>query len=689
MMAKPLAPTTAATPATATRLIQVVMGCVLATLAIWLSPLAELEEGAGLGFLYTLRGPVVAPQHILIVTADAASSRSLGVSERVDRWPRRLHAQLIDGLAASGAVAVGFDLLFQQAREPYDDALLSAALGAAGNVVLVEGVRRELMHSSDGRVIASVDERLVPLDMFSVAAHATGPFLLPKTPDGVLEFWDEIPALGDRASLPLLLARLYFAHQSGVTADELPSELHLDKPAGAAKSDGRRILNLYGPLGSVSTIGYADALAALANGAAAAELFGGKVVLVGQSESNQSRQVDAYRTPFSTRDGLDVSGVELCATAVGNLTEGTWLERPGEGVALALVVLMAVLLALPWAFVGARSALLLTVVLALAYVGIAQLAFSQLYIWLPLVVPAGFAPPIAVGLGLASQYRQARRERARFAKAAELGIPARAAARLAAVLGSHSDGSTVFAVCMCSDIEGYTRLSESLSPLETRNRLNAYLASFLPVVEHHGGYAADIVGDSVMTVWIASEPREAVFAQACKAALVLDRLMNHGESPAALRTRFGLHCGPVFFGEVGSDGRRELRVVGDIVNTASRIQGINKYLGTRILASAEVADAIDPQLRRKRGRFALVGKSEPLLLSELSEETLPASADQAFAAGLASFELGDFASAERFFADAATFGDAGPAEFYQARCRIGMQPNPGMGWRGVVDLGVK
>nr|MBL8456197.1 adenylate/guanylate cyclase domain-containing protein [Zoogloeaceae bacterium] len=686
MMASPLA---SATPPVSTRLLRVLLGSVLATLAIWLSPLAELEEGAGLGFLYMLRGPVVAPQHLLIVTADASSSRSLGVPERVDRWPRRLHAQLIDGLVENGAVAIGFDLLFQQPREPHDDARLSEALRSAGKVVLVEGVRRDLLRAPDGRMLASVDERIVPLEMFAQAAHATAPFLLPKTPQGVLEFWDEIPALGDRASLPLLLARLYFAHRAGVAADELPAELHPGKAAGAARSGGRRILNLYGPLHSVATVGYADALATLSDRSAAAAMFGGKVVLVGQSEANQSRQVDAYRTPFSTRDGLDVSGVELCATAVGNLTEGTWLERPGEGATAALIGVAAALLALPWVFVGARTAFALTVMLALTYVGIAHLAFAHLYLWLPVVIPAGFAPVIAVGLGLAAQYRDARRERAQFAKAAELGIPARAAARLAAVLGANSSGNTVFAVCMCSDIEGYTPLSESLSPLAIRDRLNAYLATFLPVIEHHGGYAADIVGDSIMSVWIANETREAAFAQACKAALTLDRIMNRDGSPAALPTRFGLHCGPVFFGEVGGDGRRELRVVGDTVNTASRIQGVNKYLGTRILVSGEVASAFDAPSRRARGRFALMGKSEPLPLCELADEALPAPAGQAFMAGLACFDRGDFVQAERCFADAAVQGDRGPAEFYRAQCRMLLRSPPGRDWSGIIDLGAK
>lgn len=679
------------------RLLQPVVGCMLAAVLLWLSPLAALEEGVGLGALYALRGPLDAPQNILIVSADAASSRKLGVSERVDRWPRRLHARLVDGMTTHGAVAIGFDLLFQQSREAEDDAMLQAAIRKAGNVVLVEGVRRELTHAADGRLLATVDERIVPHAMFAEAAHATAPFVLPKTPHGVLAFWEAVPALGDRASLPLQLARLYRARAegAGLTVDAAGGDASR-QPGAVPARDATRYLNLHGPLGTVATTGYAEALAALSDHAAAEALFRGKIVLVGTSEANQSRQVDAYRTPYTGRDGLDVSGVELCATAVANLLQRNWLQRPGGGAALALVVAAAALLALPWVWSGAAMATALTLGIALAYAGAAHVAFSHFQLWLPLVVPAGIVPLVAIGLGLALRYRQARQERAGFARAAELGIPARAAARLREVMGSAGDGGTVFAVCMCSDIEGYTGLAESLSPLEMRNRLNAYLERFLPVVERSGGYAADFVGDSVMTVWIAEEARDAVIARACDAALALDRLLNRGGAPIALRTRFGLHCGPVFFGAVGGDGRRELRVVGDIVNTASRIQGLNKYLGTRIIASSAVAEVLAPTRRRRLGRFALVGKAEALSLYALRDGPVPAGmggeTEAAFEAGLAAFERGDFALAEDCFARAAQ-GDGpddgtGAPAFFRAQCRQLRAASP-VGWDGVVRLGVK
>lgn len=639
------------------------LACVLG-----LSPLVELERGFGLRFLYALRGPVAAPQDIVIVAMDAASAQALGVPERPERWPRELHARLIAGLAAGGARVIGFDLLFAYAREPAGDAALAEAMRRAGNVVLAETVRRDLVRGADGHVLASTDQRLPPLPLFAEAAAASAPFVLPKTPDGVFEYWTQVPTLGDRASLPVVLAE-----RIGVAA---PS------PAEA-----RRVLNLYGPLGTVTTIPYRRALELVADRAAAAAAFGGKAVLVGYSEPNQSRQIDAHRTPFSTADGVDVSGVELAATALGNLLDGRWLRRPGEGATLALLAVQGALLALPWGLVRARTALAATVGVCVAYAAVALLAFAVAQWWLPVVLPLVFSPVLVAAFGIARQHRDALRRRAELERALELGVPRAAVERLAAVLGGGGRGKTVFAVCLCSDIVSYTTIAEALSPEAARDLLNRYLARFIPLVEAHGGYAADMVADSVMSLWIAETGPAPAVAAACRAALALDRAMNAspGED-GALPTRLGLHCGPIFFGEVGAAGRHELRAVGDIVNTASRIQGANKYLHTGVLVSRAVADRLAAGTARPLGRFALAGKGQALELLELPREPLPAAAAERFAAGLQAFEAGDFGAAAAHFAAARDAGDGGPAAFYLAQCRALAARPRDADWSGVAVL---
>ena len=664
----------------AKRLIGLVAAGALLASALWLSPLSGLETGPGLRFLYGLRGPIRPPQDVVIVALDSASSKALGVPEKADRWPRSLHARLVAGLAASGAVVVGFDLLFNQPRDGADDVVLGDALRLAGNVVLVESIGREPLAGADGRVIATTERRVLPLPLFADAVLATAPFVLPKTPDGVFEFWTVVPAAGDRPSLPLVVAERMLRRRTGGAAPTVASVGRMpageflvgDEAGGGLLAElaraPRRVLNLYGPLGTVRTIRYPKALELVADPAAAAQVFGGKAVLVGYSEAIQSKQSDMYRTPFSTDDGVDVSGVELCATAVGNLLERSWLRRPAEGETLLLVALVAGLLALPWALLRPRAALLVAFTLAAGYAGAAYVAFAHAFLWLPVVIPLGFSLPLAGALGLASHYREARRERAELEKAIELGLPRRSVERLTAILGDLSRGRTVFAVCLCSDIEGYTTLSETLSPEATRNVLDGYFSRFVPVVERHGGYAADMVGDCVMSVWIADGAPEVACRDASAAALELDRLMNARDAADALHTRFGLHCGPVFFGEIGPDGRHELRVIGDIVNTTSRIQGANKYLRTTVLASAEVADRLDVP-RRTLGSFGLAGKARALELVQLFRDEPPDEAARAFTLGLEAFRAGDFDRAEAHFGAALAAGDDGPPAFYLDQSR--------------------
>lgn len=654
--------------------------------ALWLSPLADVENGPGLELLYALRGIRPASPDVVIVALDTASAQALGLADRPERWPRSLHARLINGLVAHGAAVIGFDMLFAEAHDAADDRALHDALREAGNVVLAETIHRETIRDADGRTLATADRRVLPLPLFADAAMATAPFVLPKTPHGILEFWTVVPTAADRPALPTVIAARLLEHRqagAGTARRDPPGAL----PAPLL-APPRRILNLHGPLGTIPTLSYARALELLADPAAGTAAFAGKAVLVGYSEPNQSRQRDAHPTPYSGADGVDVSGVELCATAVANLLQQASLRRPPPAVALALVSLHAGMLALPWALLRARAALAVTLGLALGWGWIAHQAFAA-FLWLPLVVPAVGSPLVAVVLGMVAQRRRDRRHQALLEQAVELGLPRRAMERLAAVLGDVRSGRTVFAVCLCTDIVGYTPLSEALSPEAARDALNRYFARFVPIVERHGGYVADMVGDAALALWIADGDPQAAVDKACRAALALDRAMNGAGAAGAagaLPTRLGLHCGPVFFGEVGADGRREIRAVGDIVNTTSRIQGANKYLHTRVLASGEVGARLDAGLTRRLGRFLLVGKAHALELMQVSHDAVPPAAAERFALGLAAFEQADFAAAGAHFSAAREAGDTGPATFYAEHCRQLAGDAPGACWCGAAIL---
>lgn len=621
-----------------------------------LTPVWDIEERLGLDLLYALRGVRPPPPGVVIIALDAASAVRLGQSERPERWSRALHARLIDGLAVRGAAVIGFDILFERARDATDDRQLADALRRAGNVLLVEQVVRESVRASDGTPLASVERRIRALPMFLEAAAGSAPFVLPKASDGVFEFWLHLPTAGDTPSLPVLMARFMGKR---------------DRQSSEKSADSRQLLSLYGPFGTVRTYAYDRALELIADPVAGRQAFADKAVLIGFSEANQSRQMDAYRTPYTNTDGVDLSGVELCATALANILDDQQLYRPDEGTLWPLFAIWGGVLSFPWLRFPARQALSITLILATVALASCAWTFARFGIWLPVVLICLLAPMMTGAIGTVFHLAAARRRERQLSAAVTLGLTHKGSTVLAKLLAGCEAGRIVHSVCLSSDIVGYTSLVESLHPECARDLLNRYFSHFIPLVEAHGGHVMDIVGDAVLSIWFADDGAAAACERARAAVLALDRSMN-GEShdDGVLPTRFGLHYGPVFLGELGHTHHREIRVVGNIVNTASRIQGANKVLGTRILASAETVIGNGPGYERALGDFLLAGKTLGVTLHEISSTPFPDELASHFSAGVAMYVAGEYEQAcGCFMAVLAQLPDDGPAKFFVARCQ--------------------
>ncbi len=136
----------------------------------------------------------------------------------------------------------------------------------------------------------------------------------------------------------------------------------------------------------------------------------------------------------------------------------------------------------------------------------------------------------------------------------------------------------------------------------------------------------------------------------------------------------------------------EYRPVGDIVNTATRIEGLNKYLGTRILVSREVISMAGTFLARDLGRFLLVGKSRPVHVFELVNllaEATPREKEYcaSFAEGLERFRRQAWEKATETFQQTLGIREGdGPSLFYLRLCARYSQIPPGEGWDGVVQM---
>jgi adenylate cyclase len=201
--------------------------------------------------------------------------------------------------------------------------------------------------------------------------------------------------------------------------------------------------------------------------------------------------------------------------------------------------------------------------------------------------------------------------------------------------------------------------------------MNRYYETLFTPIRQHDGVVSDVVGDAAMAIWASADDDRAKRKAACSAALDILAAVeqfNATQSSMALPTRMGLHYGEIVMGHIGAVDHYEYRAVGDIVNTATRIEGLNKRLGTRILVSHEVLASLEDFHTRKLGTFLLAGKHNPITIYELLGKQKPAAGEKQarFAEGVEQFAQGEWQSAHDCFSQYLDLHPKdGPSQFYK------------------------
>ncbi len=244
---------------------------------------------------------------------------------------------------------------------------------------------------------------------------------------------------------------------------------------------------------------------------------------------------------------------------------------------------------------------------------------------------------------------------------------------------------------MFSDIQDFTAHSERLEPNELANALGSYLQLLVGIIQRETGGTIDkFIGDAIMAFWNAPEPVVDPARMACLAALRC-RAASHAlsASPAwrgrpAFETRFGLHQGQAQVGHFGAPDRLNYTAIGDAVNLASRLEGLNKQYGTAIIASAPVFAATRAEFDfRLLDRVAVKGKTDAIEVYELLGEKGTARAMQQT---VAAYEKALAAYMGRKFAEAMNILAAQPNDLpscvLHARCREFQQTPPPSDWNG-------
>ncbi len=174
------------------------------------------------------------------------------------------------------------------------------------------------------------------------------------------------------------------------------------------------------------------------------------------------------------------------------------------------------------------------------------------------------------------------------------------------------------------DLENFTAMSSHLEPEEVMLRMSQYFERATQILQAHGATIDKYIGDSVMAFWNAPMATRDHPAKACAAALEIiaeTSALTSGWVDAGdkrVRTRIGIHCGQAIIGNVGSSDRMNYTALGNTVNLASRLEGLNRDLGTSILVSADMKARLDGRFRfRSAGATAIKGYEEPVPVFEL------------------------------------------------------------------------
>ena len=264
-------------------------------------------------------------------------------------------------------------------------------------------------------------------------------------------------------------------------------------------------------------------------------------------------------------------------------------------------------------------------------------------------------------------------------------------------LGDHVQRSmTVF----FSDIRDFTALSEKLTPQQNFNFLNSYLKEVTPVIRGRRGFIDKYIGDAIMALFPHS-PQDAM-----SAAVEVQRAVakyNYGRMAASyspIRIGIGMHCGDLILGTIGEEERMQTTVISDVVNLASRLEGLTKTFGATLLVSGAVVEGLDQGHAFKLRRLSAVrakGKTQSVELYECFDndpddlvehktQTL-----EAFNAGMEEFRKGLFLTAGKFFARIAQMNPRDTvAAHYRDSCTMSAVRDRGRAvWDGAEKIEVK
>jgi adenylate cyclase len=631
-------------------------------------PLLEELRLKSLDMRFKIRGGRKPSGNIVIAGIEAKGIEAYGRWP----WPRSVFAQLLVSLKESGAKTIVFDLLFpepeknnvaqaitslaktykeldlikdnfhsqiffdemsQIIKESDNDSLLAEAADWSGNVILgmafEPGENSKKMATSTKKALYQFnledrawgrihsfqrEQMLLPIKELAKAAVSMGYVNIFPDRDGIIR----------RAKSTILNKQAPFMPLAVAAAGHYLSEDPFLDPSGSLQIADRKItfdasgdiyLAFYGIENAFTSFSIADII----EGRILPGELKDKIVIIGSMATGIG---DIWPTPLSG----EIPGVFIQATFLDNILQNRVLKLPENQIWIVFFTILA-LVFLPLIFMALFSPVISTIAgifPLMGYAVIIQYLFTEHQLIWPAVLPigAGFS---AISVLLVynfmiegRQHRWIKKSFSQYLSQDVIDILVKDPEQLK--LGGEEKELTV----IIADIRNFTSLSERLSPTELTHLLNLYLGELTDVILDHDGTLDKYMGDAIMAFFGAPIHDTHNASKACMSAIKMCERLHEKRNEWALkglpslRIGIGLDTGPMVVGNLGSARRFDYSVIGDHVNLASRLEGISKVYGVKILISENTRNHLGPDFTcRELDKILVKGKKEPVRIYEL------------------------------------------------------------------------
>lgn len=452
---------------------------------------------------------------------------------------------------------------------------------------------------------------------------------------------------------------------------------------------GRFRINYRGPRKTFRHISVTDIL----NQQIAPSELKGKTVLVG---ATAIAIYDMRVTPFDKV----FPGVEIHANIIDNIVNGNFLQRPGWMAItdILIMILFGAVLGIMLPKSEALSGAGLSFSLFAAYILIGQYVFSQGYV-LNMVYPLMVILLIYISITLYRYFTETKQKK--FIKDAFSYYLAPSVVKQLIdspeklVLGGEERHITAF----FSDVEGFTNISEKLQPKELVELLNEFLTEMTDIILKYEGTVDKFEGDAIIAFFGAPNELKNHAETACMACIEMQQRLIalrekwQSEKRPELKMRIGLYSGMAVVGNMGSKNRMDYTMMGDTVNTAARLEVVNKVYGTYLLIGESVYAGIDKEkfLIRELDTIYVVGRQTPVRIYQVIGYSAGASSSTRetlawYDRGLSAYRTSSWDDAIACFdSDLSLSPDDKPAKVMRARCEE-YKSTPPPNWNGVFRL---